>query len=84
METKFLIKLGSTFTNRRSSDLNLNVMQELNPIDARMRFPKRLCNRPALMYLSIGLNVPDYNQDSLKRNNLALKDGGYYQDRLVK
>jgi DNA-3-methyladenine glycosylase len=78
-----LIKSGLAFTDRRSSEISLSVMQDLNPINGRMRSPERLCSGQTLLCRSLGLKVPDWNQGSLKRNKLFLEDVGYCPDRLV-
>jgi len=78
-----LIKSGLTFTDGRSSKISLSVMQELNPINGRMRSPEKLCSGQTLLCRSLGLKVPDWNQGSLKQNKLVLEDVGYCPDKLV-
>lgn len=78
-----LIKSGLAFMDQHSSEISLSVMQQLNPINGRMRSPERLCSGQTLLCRSLGLKVPDWNQGSLKRNKLLLEDVGYCPDRLV-
>ena len=78
-----LIKSGLAFTDGRSSKISLSVMQDLNPINGRMRSPEKLCSGQTLLCRSLGLKVPDWNQGSLKQNKLVLEDVGYCPDRLV-
>lgn len=78
-----LIKSGLAFMDQHSSEISLSVMQQLNPINGRMRSPERLCSGQTLLCRSLGLKVPDWNQGSLKRNKLILEDVGYCPDRLV-
>ena len=78
-----LIKSGFAFMGQHSSEISLSVMQQLNPINGRMRSPERLCSGQTLLCRSLGLKVPDWNQGSLKRNKLLLEDVGYCPDRLV-
>ena len=78
-----LIKSGLAFMDQHSSEISLSVMQQLNPINGRMRSPERLCSGQTLLCRSLGLKVSDWNQGSLKRNKLVLEDVGYCPDRLV-
>jgi len=78
-----LIKSGLAFMDQHSSEISLSVMQQLNPINGRMRSPERLCSGQTLLCRSLSLKVPDWNQGSLKRNKLVLEDVGYCPDRLV-
>ena len=78
-----LIKSGLAYTDRRSSEISLGVMQERNPINGRIRSPEKLCSGQTLLCRSLGLKVPDWNQGSLKRNKLVLEDVGYRPNRLV-
>ncbi|MGV0034433.1 MAG: DNA-3-methyladenine glycosylase [Candidatus Azotimanducaceae bacterium WSBS_2022_MAG_OTU7] len=78
-----LIKSGRAFTDRRSSELSLGVMQEMNLINGRLRSPEKLCSGQTLLCRSLGLKVPDWNQSSLKRNKFVLEDVGYRPVRLV-
>ena len=78
-----LIKSGLAFMDQHSSEISLSVMQQLNPINGRMRSPERLCSGQTLLCRSLGLKVPDWNQGSLKRNKLVLEDVEYCPDRLV-
>jgi DNA-3-methyladenine glycosylase len=78
-----LIKSGLAYIDQRSPDICLDVMQELNPINGRVRSPEKLCSGQTLLCRSLRLKVPEWNQGSLKRNKLVLEDVGYLPNRLV-
>ncbi len=78
-----LIKSGVVFTDRRSPPGNISVMQRLNPINGRERSFEKLCSGQTLLCRSLGLKVPVWNQQQLKKGKLELQDIGETPRRLV-
>ena len=78
-----LIKSGRVHVDRKSPRKNVAVMQSMNPIGNRIRPEERLCSGQTLLCRSLGLKVPDWNQQTLKRGRLSLDDVGVTPSRLI-
>ena len=69
-----LIKSGVAFTDSKSPPKTLQLMHTNNPINGRMRSVERLCSGQTLLCKSLGLKVPVWNQQRLKRGLFVLDD----------
>ena len=78
-----LIKSGRVHVDTKSPQRNIAVMQEMNPINGRTREESRLCSGQTLICRSLGLKVPDWNQQTLKRGKLVLDDVGIVPSQLI-
>lgn len=78
-----LIKSGIVHTDRRSPANTIEIMQGLNPVNGRTRPADRLCSGQTLLCRSLGLKVPDWNQQQLNKQRLILEDVGITPQRLV-
>lgn len=78
-----LIKSGLAFTDHRSPRRTLKVMQQLNPVNGRTRPLTKLCSGQTLICRSLGLKVPEWNQQQLKPGQLILDDVGRKPEKLV-
>lgn len=71
-----LIKSGYPVVDSRSPRATLAIMAELNPAADGPRPQHRLCNGQTLLCKSLGLKVPDWNQQSLIGGRFELDDIG--------
>ena len=78
-----LIKSGIPQIDRKSPRKALAVMQALNPINGRVRDPELLCSGQTLFCRSLGLKVPEWNQQQLHARRLVLEDVGHDVPQLV-
>lgn len=78
-----LIKSGAAFTDRRSPAKSIDEMLAMNPVNGRMRSVEKLCSGQTLLCRSLGLKVPDWNQQQLKRGRLVLHDVGDSPEELI-
>ena len=78
-----LIKSGRVHVDRKSPRKNISIMQALNPIGERLRAEEKLCSGQTLLCRSLGLRVPDWNRQPLKRGRLILEDIGFLPSRLI-
>jgi len=78
-----LIKSGRVHLDRKSPSHTVAVMQELNPVNGRPRDIERLCSGQTLLCRSLGLKVPEWNQQRLKRGRFVLDDVGITPSALV-
>jgi len=78
-----LIKSGLALTDHQSPRRTLKVMQQLNPINGRTRPLTKLCSGQTLLCRSLGLKVPEWNQQQLKPGQLILDDVGCKPEKLV-
>lgn len=78
-----LVKSGCVHMDRKSPRKCIEVMQEMNPIGKRTRPLERLCSGQTLLCRSLGLKVPQWNQQRLKRGKFTLDDVGFRPSRLV-
>ncbi len=69
-----LIKSGRAHVDRKSPSKCITIMQEFNPIGGRPRAADRLCSGQTLLCRSLGLKVPEWNQQRLKRGRFVLED----------
>ena len=78
-----LIKSGVVHIDRRSPARTVEVMQTLNPVNGRLRDPRRLCSGQTLLCRSLGLKVPDWNQAQLRPSRFVLEDVGIVPEKLI-
>lgn len=71
-----LIKSAVAHVDRRSPNKTIDVMQRMNPVNGRTRSVEKLCSGQTLLCKSLGLKVPDWNQQKLQRSKFVLHDVG--------
>ena len=78
-----LIKSGVAWSDRRSPAASLKLMQAMNPVNGRARPLEKLCSGQTLLCRSLGLKVPEWNQQQLHRQKFIVDDVGYSPAQLV-
>jgi DNA-3-methyladenine glycosylase len=78
-----LIKSGVAFTDSKSPEKTLLMMQQMNPVNGRPRPLDKLCSGQTLLCRSLGLKVPDWNQQRLAKGRFVLEDTGYEPSAIV-
>ncbi|MBT4160356.1 MAG: DNA-3-methyladenine glycosylase [Gammaproteobacteria bacterium] len=78
-----LIKSGVTFTDRRSPKKTIKVMQAINPVNGRTRPVDKLCSGQTLLCRSLGLKVPEWNQQQLKKGRFILDNVGDKPGKII-
>lgn len=56
----------------------VQAMQQRNPKNGRLRRPEQLCSGQTLLCRSLGLRVPEWDQQRLQPERLELLDVGYH------
>lgn len=78
-----LIKSGYPVTDTCSPESTLDIMAELNPLNGTRRPTHRLCSGQTLVCQSLGLKVPDWNQQTLEPGKFILEDDGYSPEQVI-
>jgi len=79
-----LIKSGLPFTDRRSPEKNVRVMQANNPLPGGRERPRdKLCSGQTLLCRSLGLSVAQWNGRPFDPRRLLIEDVGQRPDRLI-
>ena len=71
------------FPDDLTSQTMVQTMQHRNLIAGRIRDSKRLCSGQALLCRSLGLKVPDWDQQQLIAERLELLDTGYRPEQVL-
>ena len=79
-----LVKAGLPFFDRHSPRKHcLPLMQELNPINGRIRPESRLCSGQTLLCKSLSLKVPDWNDRLPESKRLRWEDVGIRVEEII-
>jgi len=80
-----LIKSGCLYQEENEPPRMLPTMQKLNPRknDNLPRPRHRLCSGQTLLCRSLGLKVPEWNQQSFDRHRLFIEDVGYQPQKII-
>ena len=71
------------FPDDLTSQTMVQTMQHRNRIAGRIRDSKRLCSGQTLLCRSLGLTVPDWDQQQLIADRLELLDTGYRPEQVL-
>ena len=78
-----LVKSGICHVDTQSPEETVHIMQQLNPINGRLRRVNRQCSGQTLLCRSLGLRVPDWDKQQLSPENLVVDDIGIELPEIV-
>jgi DNA-3-methyladenine glycosylase len=79
-----LIKSGIIYPDTDPDPRVLQIMQALNPLpDGRTRMPERLCSGQTLLCRSLGLKVPEWDQQNFQPEKFYIADVGYTPQKII-
>ncbi|OGT31095.1 MAG: 3-methyladenine DNA glycosylase [Gammaproteobacteria bacterium RIFCSPHIGHO2_12_FULL_35_23] len=79
-----LIKSAYPYIERNSLPKMISIMQKLNPLsENKQRTVEQLCKGQTLLCKSLGLKVPDWDQQQFDKNKFYIDDIGLIADKIV-
>ncbi|MGD9108796.1 MAG: DNA-3-methyladenine glycosylase [Gammaproteobacteria bacterium] len=78
-----LIKSAIPYIDKKSPQKTIKTMQKLNPVNNKIRPPKKLCAGQTLLCRSLNLKVPEWDQQQFDKSKFYLEDVKYFPKKII-